>query len=88
VCERGDLRHEALVVAKGVHETGRREMLGVAVSEAESEASPREFLRNPVSHGLNGVRLAISDAHEGLARRAIAQVLGCSPAEMHSALPP
>jgi transposase-like protein len=76
VREPGGVRQKALVLAYGVHETGRREVLGLDVGEAESEAFWREFLRSLRARGLHGVRLCVSDAHEGL-RSAIAQVLGC-----------
>src|SRR5215216_1242254 len=68
---------EALVIAHGVHETGRREILSIDVGEAETEAFWTEFLRGLVARGLVGVQLAISDAHAGL-NAAIAKVLGCS----------
>jgi len=76
VREAGGVRRKALVVAYGVHESGRREILGTDVGEAESEAFWREFLRSLVARGLSGVLLCISDAHVGL-KKAIAQVLGC-----------
>jgi putative transposase len=68
---------KALVIAHGVHETGRREILSIDVGEAETEAFWTEFLRGLVARGLVGVQLAISDAHAGL-KAAIAKVLGCS----------
>ena len=68
---------KALVVAHGVHETGRREILSIDVGEAETEAFWTEFLRGLVARGLVGVQLAISDAHAGL-KAAIAKVLGCA----------
>ena len=71
------MRHKALVIAYGVHESGRREVLGIDVGEAETEAFWREFLRGLRARGLTGVRLCISDAHQGL-KTAIAQVLGCA----------
>ena len=73
VREPGGVRHKALVVAYGVHETGRREVIGIDVGEAETEAFWRECLR---TRGLSGVQLCVSDAHEGL-KNAIAKVLGC-----------
>jgi putative transposase len=76
VREPGGVRHKALVIAYGVHETGRREVIGINVGEAETEAFWREFLRWLRARGLAGVRLCISDAHQGL-RQAIAKVLGC-----------
>ncbi len=62
----GRVVSKALVVAHGVHESGRREILGLDVGEAETEAFWTEFLRGLVARGLIGVQLAISDA----ARRA------------------
>jgi putative transposase len=76
VRERAGVRSKALVIAYGVHETGRREVIGIDVGQSESEAFWREFLRGLRARGLAGVQLCISDAHEGL-KRAIAQVLGC-----------
>jgi transposase-like protein len=68
---------KALVVAHGVHETGRREILSIDVGEGETEAFWTDFLRGLVARGLIGVQLAISDAHAGL-KAAIAKVLGCA----------
>ena len=68
---------KCVVVAHAVHETGRREIIGLDVGEAETEAFWREFLRSLVKRGLTGVQLAISDAHPGL-KAALAQVLGCA----------
>ena len=73
----GRVVNKALVIAHGVHETGRREILSIDVGEAETEAFWTEFLRGLVARGLVGVQLAISDAHAGL-KAAIAKVLGCS----------
>jgi putative transposase len=68
---------KCVVVAHAVHETGRREIIGLDVGEAETEAFWREFLRSLVKRGLTGVQLAISDAHPGL-EKSLAQVLGCA----------
>jgi putative transposase len=76
VRERGGVRHKALVIAYGVHQSGRREVIGIDVGEAETEAFWRAFLRSLRARGLDGVKLCISDAHAGL-KAAIAQVLGC-----------
>ena len=73
----GRVVNKALVIAHGVHETGRREILWIDVGEAETEAFWTEFLRGLVARGLVGVQLAISDAHAGL-KAAIAKVLGCA----------
>jgi putative transposase len=72
----GHVRQKCLVIAYAVHETGRREVIGLDVGEAETEAFWREFLRSLRARGLSGVRLCVSDCHEGL-RAAIGQVLGC-----------
>src|SRR5436305_5669505 len=73
----GRVVNKALVIAHGVHETGRREILSIDVGEAETEAFWTDFLRGLVARGLVGVQLAISDAHAGL-KAAIAKVLGCA----------
>src|ERR1039458_3753924 len=73
VCSR---RSKALVVAYAVHESGVREVIGLDVGEVESGAFWVEFIRGLKKRGLDGVRLAISDQHEGL-KAAIARVLGC-----------
>src|SRR3954449_6620281 len=73
----GRVVNKALVIAHGVHETGRREILSIDVGEAETEAFWTDFLRVLVSRGLVGVQLAISDAHARL-KAAIAKVLGCA----------
>ncbi|HZA84289.1 MAG TPA: IS256 family transposase [Actinomycetes bacterium] len=76
VRERGGVRHKALVIAYGVHQTGRREVVGLDVGEAETESFWRAFLRGLRARGLDGVQLVISDAHTGL-KTAIAKVFGC-----------
>src|SRR5438093_12615505 len=62
----GMVRQKALLVAYGVHETGRREVIGLEVGEVESEAEWRGFLRSLVACGLTGVQLVVSAAHPGL----------------------
>lgn len=76
VREPGEVRQKCLVIAYGVHETGRREVIGIDVGECETEAFWREFLRGLRARGLTGVKLCVSDAHAGL-KAAIGQVLGC-----------
>jgi putative transposase len=72
----GRVVRKCLVIAHGVHESGRREVIGLDCGECETEAFWRDFLRGLVRRGLAGVQLVVSDAHEGL-KNAIAQVLGC-----------
>jgi putative transposase len=76
VRDHGRVVSKALVVAYAVHETGVREVIGLDIGEVESGAFWVEFLRSLRSRGLAGVRLAVSDHHEGL-KRAIARVLAC-----------
>jgi putative transposase len=71
----GRVARKCVVIAHAVHETGRREIIGLDVGAAETEAFWREFLRSLVARGLVGVELAISDAHPGM-KAALAQVLG------------
>ena len=61
----GRVQRKAVVVAHAVHETGRREIIGLDIGAAETEAFWTEFLRSLVARGLVGVQLAISDAHPG-----------------------
>jgi putative transposase len=75
--EGGRVMSKAVVVAVGVNAEGRRETLGLAVGPAETQAFWTEFLRGLTRRGLGGVKLVISDAHEGL-KKAAAKVLGAS----------
>ena len=77
VREPGGVRQKALVVAYGVHESGRREILGIDLGESETEAFWTEFLHSLRARGLHGVQLVVSDAHEGL-KTAIGRVIGAS----------
>jgi putative transposase len=70
----GRVQSMATVVAIGVAATGERQILGVDAGPSEDRAFWTAFLRSLVKRGLRGVRLVISDAHEGL-KRAIATVL-------------
>ena len=65
---------KAIVVATGVTALGDREVLGCAVGDSEDGAFWTSFLRDLRRRGLGGVRLVVSDAHEGL-KGAIAAVL-------------
>jgi len=59
----GRVVSQAVVVATGVSADGRREVLGHAVGDSETEALWAEFLRSLRDRGLGGVQLVISDAH-------------------------
>jgi len=56
----------AVLVAVGISTTGHRQVLGASVSLSEQEVHWRDFLRHLQQRGLYGVKLFISDAHEGL----------------------
>lgn len=73
-CRReGRVASTAVVTAIGCDERGWRRVLGVAVVDTESYDSWLAFLRTVRGRGASGVRLVVSDAHEGL-RRAIEEV--------------
>jgi transposase-like protein len=74
VREDGRVQSMAVVIAIGVKETGEREVLGLDLGPGEDAAFWLAFLRGLVARGLRGVRLVISDAHEGL-RQAIEAIL-------------
>jgi putative transposase len=65
---------KAIVVATGVTADGNREVLGLAVGDSEDKTFWTSFLRSLRARGLAGVRLVISDAHEGL-RSSIERVM-------------
>jgi transposase-like protein len=69
----GQVRDAAVLIAIGVQETGKRQILGVSVSLGEQEVHWRTFLQSLVQRGLSGIELIVSDAHAGLqaARRAV-----------------
>ncbi len=66
---------KALMVAFGVHDSGRREVIGIEIAESETEAGWAAFLRDLRARGLAGVQLAVSDDHPGL-KASIAKVIG------------
>ena len=70
----GRVISQATVVAIGITREGDRQVLGVDVGPSEDRAFWTAFLRGLVKRGLTGVRLVISDAHEGL-KQAISTVL-------------
>jgi putative transposase len=76
VRDHGRVVSKALVVAYAVHESGIRAVIGLDVGAVESGSFWVEFLRGLKRCGLSGVRLAITDQHEGL-KHAVARVLGC-----------
>jgi transposase-like protein len=67
----------ATIIAVAVNAEGRREVLGMATGPSEAEPFWTQFLRSLMRRGLRGVKLVISDAHEGL-KAAAAKVLKAS----------
>jgi len=72
--EAGRIVSVAVIVAVGVNTEGQREVLGMKVGASEAEPFWTEFLRSLNRRGLRGVKLVISDSHEGI-KAAIAKVL-------------
>jgi putative transposase len=75
--ENGRIVSTAVIVAVAVNNDGRREVLGLAIGASEAETFWTEFLRSLARRGLRGVKLVVSDAHEGL-KAAVAKVLHAS----------
>ena len=73
----GRIVSTAVIVAVAVNSNGRREVLGLDIGPSEAETFWTEFLRKLARRGLRGVKLVISDAHEGL-KAAVAKVLHAS----------
>jgi putative transposase len=67
----------AVVLAIAVNADGRREVLGMDIGLSEAETFWLEFLRKLRRRGLKGVKLVVSDAHEGL-KAAVTKVLGAT----------
>ena len=67
----------AAIIAVAVNTEGRREIIGRGIGPSEAEPFWSAFLKSLVKRGLKGVKLVISDAHEGL-RLAITRVLGAT----------
>ncbi|TDH57841.1 IS256 family transposase [Dankookia rubra] len=74
VREAGRIVPVAVTIAVGVNGDGRREVLGMAIGASEAETFWLDFLRALARRGLRGVKLVISDAHEGL-KAAVTKVL-------------
>jgi len=75
--ENGRIVSVAVIVAVAVNSAGRREVLGLAIGASEAETFWTGFLRSLARRGLRGVKLVVSDAHEGL-KAAVAKVLHAS----------
>jgi transposase-like protein len=77
VREAGRIVSVAVIIAVAVNSDGRREVLGLEVGPSEAEPFWTKFLRSLTRRGLRGVKLVVSDAHEGL-KAAAAKVLNAT----------
>jgi|TARA_Y100000031_G_C8192139_1_gene371921 transposase-like protein len=77
VRQSGRIVSVAAIVAVAANTEGRREVLGLAIGPSEAETFWTDFLRSLTRRGLRGVKLVVSDAHEGL-KAAIAKVLNAT----------
>jgi len=77
VREGGRIVSVAAIIAVAVNTDGRREIVGLGIGPSEAEPFWAGFLKGLVKRGLKGVKLVVSDAHDGL-RHAITRVLGAT----------
>lgn len=74
VREGGVIVSQAVQIAIGINEEGRRQILAVELASRESATSWRDFLLELKGRGLRGVEFVVTDDHPGL-KRAIAEVI-------------
>jgi transposase-like protein len=77
VRQNGRIVSVAVIVAVGVNSDGRREVLGMDIGPSEAETFWTAFLRKLARRGLRGVKLVVSDAHEGI-KATVRKVLNAS----------
>lgn len=77
VRQNGRIVSVAVIVAVGVNSDGRREILGMDIGPSEAETFWTGFLRKLARRGLRGVKLVISDSHEGI-KAAVLKVLSAT----------
>ena len=75
VREGGRIVSVAAIIAVAANRDGRREIVGLHIGPSEAETFWATFLKDLMRRGLRGVKLVISDAHEGL-KAAIQRVIG------------
>jgi putative transposase len=75
--EGGRIVSVAAIIAVAANTEGKREIVGLHIGPSEAETFWATFLKSMVRRGLRGVKLVISDAHEGL-KAAIRRVMGSS----------
>ena len=72
----GRFQSHAVVIAYGICEQGKRDLIGVEIVDTESCASWSGFFHALAERGLRGVKLVISDAHAGLKKAIEEKMLG------------
>lgn len=77
VRQNGRIVSVAVIIAVGVNSDGRREVLGMDIGPSEAETFWTAFLRKLARRGLRGVKLVVSDAHEGI-KATVAKVLNAT----------
>jgi putative transposase len=77
VRQAGRIVSVAVIIAVAVNGDGRREVLGMDIGPSEAETFWAAFLRKLTRRGLRGVKLVISDGHEGI-KAAVAKLLNAS----------
>jgi len=75
--EGGRVVSVAAIIAVAANTEGRREIVGLHIGPSEAEPFWSFFLKGLLRRGLTGVKLVVSDAHEGL-KVAIAKTFGAT----------
>jgi len=75
--EGGRIVSVAAIIAVAANTDGKREIVGLHIGPSEAETFWAGFLKSMLRRGLRGVKLVISDAHEGL-KAAIRRVIGAA----------
>ena len=57
---------KACHIAIGINEEGKREIIGLKLSDTESLSTWNNFFEYLINRGLTGLKMVISDAHKGL----------------------
>ena len=73
----GVIQSQAVFMALGINEEGRRQVLGVELSNRESRSSWTAFVTGLKMRGLHGVEFVVSDDHAGI-KRAVRELVVCS----------
>ena len=70
----GVIQSQAVFIAIGINGEGRRQILGVELSNRESRSSWTAFVKGLKTRGLHGVEFVVSDDHAGI-KRAVRELL-------------